>query len=93
VRLVGSESRPREGRVEVFYNGTWGTVCDRSFTDIAAKVVCHQLNFGYVNVVKSVAKLLTKQARNLDIANMQHQPWLAVWLSGNALASINVRPG
>ena len=48
VRLVSREGKPREGRVEVWYNETWGTVCDRSITDMAAKVVCHQLNFGYV---------------------------------------------
>jgi len=48
VRLVGTEHQSREGRLEVFYNDTWGTVCDHYFTDISAKVVCSQLGFGYV---------------------------------------------
>jgi len=48
VRLVGPERNPVEGRLEVYYNGTWGTVCDDGFTDIEAKVACNGLGFGYV---------------------------------------------
>jgi len=47
VRLVGSSS-PREGRLELYYNGIWGTVCDDQFDDAAATVVCRSLNFTYV---------------------------------------------
>jgi len=53
VRLVGTERNAREGRLEVYYNETWGTVCDNGFNDIAAKVACNGLGFGYV--VKSCA--------------------------------------
>ena len=42
VRLAGS-TKANQGRVEVQYNGQWGTVCDDHWSASDAAVVCRML--------------------------------------------------
>ena len=45
MRFVGGSSY-NEGRVEVYYNGRWGTVCNDGWNDRYANLVCRQLKYG-----------------------------------------------
>ena len=42
IRLIGGINR-LEGRVEILYQGIWGTICDDGWDDIDATVVCKEL--------------------------------------------------
>ena len=46
VRLAGGSSlTPQEGRVEISFFDTWGTVCRNSWSHLNSIVVCRQLGY------------------------------------------------
>lgn len=55
LRLAGSNS-PQEGRVEIYYDNKWGTICDDFWEYNDALVVCRQLGFSAVAAFYSEAQ-------------------------------------
>ena len=45
IRLITANDDIGGGRIEVYHNGQWGTICDKSWSEQAAKVACRELGF------------------------------------------------
>lgn len=48
VRLIGAENL---GRVEVFYDDQWGTICDDNWDNAEASVVCKMLGYRWAFII------------------------------------------
>ncbi|MBN3311703.1 C163A protein, partial [Atractosteus spatula] len=74
LRLSGGCS----GQVELFYNGSWGSVCFNDMTDLAAAVICHQLGCGDGAGIRETASRLTDAPRWLDRVQCEAQDF-SLW--------------
>ncbi|XP_065106140.1 scavenger receptor cysteine-rich domain-containing group B protein [Paramisgurnus dabryanus] len=54
IRLSGGSDQC-QGRVEIYYQGNWGTVCDDDWSSKDADVVCHQIGCGQANTATTNA--------------------------------------
>ena len=61
IRLIDAmgdtDTSTQAGRVEVFHNGLWGTICNIDFDIYEGDIICRQLGFLYVDVVGVVGEL------------------------------------
>ena len=57
IRLVINSTLPgeNEGTIEIFYNGSWGTICDDYWGFSEAEVACHML--GFSSAVRAYSRL------------------------------------
>lgn len=54
IRLITPDDDIGGGRVEVYHDGQWGTICDENWGEEAAEVVCKEL--GYSGAIFAVKK-------------------------------------
>ena len=80
VRLVGGRVAS-EGRVEICYNGVWGTVCDNVWENIHADIVCRQLNYSTPGKLRETHLLASHVSISLSCSSCRFccAWWSSIW--------------
>ena len=69
-RLAGVNRPSNAGRLEVYYNEIWGTVCSHRFHFRAAHVACRMLGYEYVYLYFTVLTDLFAIAQILSMTGV-----------------------
>ena len=98
VRLVDGSTK-YDGRVEVYHNGVWATVCDDRWGTDDAQVVCNALDYGKA-VAAGHNKSSGQSSDNLHcvsadwtIVNCSHGGWRFHICHRGAYVSVNCTAG
>lgn len=76
MRLANGDA-PNEGRVEIFYRGQWGTVCDNLWDLVDASVVCRAL--GFENATEALGRAAFGPGKPSPLPPRQPSPGRGEW--------------
>ena len=80
-RLVNG-TVPNEGCVEIFYNNSWGTICDNYWSYNDAKVVCRQLGYDPSQGVEVYTSAYFGPGTDKIVKIMLHDCYISVCVGG-----------
>ncbi|XP_043944976.1 galectin-3-binding protein-like [Protopterus annectens] len=103
IRLVNG-NKPNNGRVEIYYDGQWGTVCDDNWGLEDALVVCRMM--GFANATRAVGNAefgsgsgpillddVTCKGTEVSLASCNHKGWRVTDCSHSEDAGVECETG
>lgn len=72
---------PNEGTIHILHNGVYGSICDDSFGEPEARVICRMLGYtGYNHFSKQKQKKMFKVTKNKENVTGHISLWLVMLL-------------